>query len=435
MSDKAINTNRSLRRVQFFGFLSLIAMVVSLGGWSVLSQLNGAVIAQATLVAETYTKKVQHKDGGVIERILVVDGDRVSAGQELVILDPTETRAELGISQGLLDEALIKRARLEAQRDFLKEIVVPEPLMARVGEKEIAAKILGQNKLLSSVLESVTGKKDQLLQQVGQLREQISGFEAQATAKKKQVKLIGDELVNLRKLQKDGLVPINRVLAMERETAQLEGEIAGFVSSKASAESRIGEIKLQIIQVDEEIRTQTLTELRDLEARIIELQERTIAATARLGRMIIKSPITGTIYQSQVHTEGGVIAPGETLMLLTPEGDDLVLQAQVLPNDIDQVSIDSVAKVRFPSFNAQLTPEITAVVSQVASDVSRTDQNTPPFYAVRLRISAEELKKLGKNKLKPGMTADAFIQTSSRTPFSYLVKPLWDNIAHTFTEG
>jgi HlyD family secretion protein len=432
---KPINTDKSLRRIQYAGFFSIVLMGVTIVAWSLETDLNGAVIAPATIVVESYSKKVQHRDGGIVDRILVRDGDRVTQGQEIVMLDPTETKAELGIVDSLLTEVTIKRARLEAQRDGAMDISLPPSLLARANDANISSVLAGQNRLLRAVIASATSKKDQFGQQVGQLGEQIGGIKAQSVSKKRQLELINDELINLRKLQKQGLVPLNRVLTMEREVARLDGEVGELQASKAAAESKIGEVKLQIIQIDEEIRTQALTELREAESKVSELQERRIAASSRLGRMSIKAPITGTIYQTSIHTEGGVISPGETLMLIVPEGDDLVLQAQISPKDIDQVRENLPARVRFPSFNSRLTPEINAVVTQVAADVSRIDQNTPPFYAVRLRISASELAKLGNNKLKPGMSAEAFIQTNARTPFSYLVKPLLDQVAHTFKES
>ncbi len=431
---KPIDTNRSMRRIQLFGYTSLVFMVATMGVWSVYSELNSAVIAPATIVVESYSKKVQHRDGGIVERIMVRDGDRVEQGQDLVLLDPTETRAELGIVDSLLDELLIKKSRLDAQRDGSTTMELPASLAARASDEKLAGIVTGQSKLLLAVMESGLSKKKQFNEQISQLKEQISGIVAQANSRKRQLSLINDELVNLRKLQKQGLVPINRVLTMEREVASIDGQSGELQASKAGAESKIGEVKLQIIQIEEEIRTQALSDLREAEAKIAELQERRVSASSRLGRMVIKAPITGTIYQTAIHTEGGVITPGETLMLIVPEGDDLVLQAQVMPQDIDKVQENLSARVRFPSFNSRLTPEISAKVTQIAADISRMDANSPPFYAIRLTISADELAKLGANKLKPGMNAEAFIQTSARSPFSYLIKPFLDNLAHALRE-
>jgi len=266
------------------------------------------------------------------------------------------------------------------------------------------------------------------------LTEQIGGLESQRVSKEKQLTLISAELTDLKDLQTKGLVPVSRVMAMDRETARLDGERGELVASKASAEARIAEVRVQILQIDEEDLSQTLTELREIEGKVAELKERRLAIASRLERMVIKSPITGDVYQLAVHTVGGVIGPGEPLMLIVPEADELILQAQVMPQDIDKVRSGQIAHIRFPAFNSRLTPEVAAEVTQISADTSRIDASSPPFYSVRLMISATELAKLGDNKLKPGMPAEAFIQTAERTPFSYLVKPLLDQFQNAWRE-
>ena len=432
---RAINTNSSIRRFQVIGFLSVLIMVGVVGSWSVLTELNGAVIAPATIMVESYSKKVQHKEGGIVGEIRVKDGDRVENGQALVILDNTETKSELAIIDGLLDEALAKRARLEAQRDRSPVITFPADIVARASEPALAAIMAGQTKLFDARLQATLGKKEQLNQQVGQLTEQIGGLDSQKTAKEKQLSLISAELTDLKDLQSKGLVPVSRVLAMDRETARLDGERGELVASKASAEARIAEVKLQILQIDEEDLSQTLTDMREIEGKVAELKERKLAVASRLERMVIKAPITGDVYQLAVHTIGGVIGPGEPIMLIVPEADELILQAQVMPQDIDQVRPGQIAHIRFPSFNSRLTPEVAAEVTQISADTSRTDQNSAPFYSVRLMISAKELAKLGTNKLKPGMPAEAFIQTQAQSPMTYFLKPLIDQFAHALREG
>jgi HlyD family secretion protein len=432
---KPINTNSSMRSAQMFGFGSVIAMVGIFGGWTAFSELNGAVIAPATIVAESYSKKVQHREGGNILRILVRDGQVVQAGQDMVLLDPTETKAELSILNSQFSELLLKKARLDAQRDGKSALIVPSALKGRETEPAIAEISAGQQRLLTSIENTVVSKKSQLSEQIGQLADQIKGYESQIDAGLRQLVLIKTETDSLRKLQKQGLLPASRVMSMERETARLDGVQGQLAANKSGSETKIGEIKLQIIQVEEEARNQALNELRDAETKISELEGRRVASSAKLAHLSIKAPITGTIYQLNIHTEGGVVAPGETLMMIVPQGDDLVLQAQIAPNDISHVHVGQPAHIRFNSFSARVTPEISAEVTQVAADTTRTDAQTPPFYAIRLVISAKELEKLGDNKLRPGMSAEAFIQTEARSPFSYLVKPLVDQFSHAMRES
>jgi HlyD family secretion protein len=431
----ALNTRKSMRNTMLAGYASIFMMIGGFGAWAALASLNGAIIAGATIIAESYSKRVQHQTGGIVSKILVKDGDRVTEGQALIDLDPTDAKAELAIVRHSLDELLVKKARLEAQRDGSTELKLPDSILAEKDEPRIVEITSGQLKLLQSTSDSVKGKLDQIKQQVEQMTEQISGIDAQAESKKQQVVLIKEELEGLKKLEAKGLVPKSRILNMEREQSRLDGENGELRASKASAQSRIGEVKLRALQLQEDLRTEALTELRDTDAKIGELSQREISLNSRVVRTTINAPITGTIYQMSVHTEGGVISPGETLMLIVPEGDDLVLQAQVSPNDIDQVHKGQKARVRFPSFNSRTTPEIYGEIEQIAADVSRVDATTPPFYAVRLVLSAKELEKLGDNKLKPGMNAEAYIQTTSQSPMSYLLKPLIDQFAHALREG
>ena len=431
-------TNSSLRRLQLFGFVGIASMVGVFAAWTYFSDINGAVIASATIEAESYSKKVQHREGGNVLKILVKDGDIAQAGQDLVVLDPTEVMAQLGITQGQRDEFLIKKARLEAQRDLSDQISLPDETAARAGEPRLAAIIAGQQKLLQSTLDTLAGKQDQYNAQIGQLGDQIKGYDAQVLGNKKQLGLIAEETNSLRKLLAQGLLPASRVMSMDREAARISGDQGQVEASRAGAQSKIAEIKVLMLQSKEEVRNQALTELRDTESKLVDLQGQLITVQSRLAHMTVKAPITGTVYQLAVHTEGGVIAPNETLMMILPQNDDLVLQASVTPNDISHVHVGQPAEIRFNGFDSRTTPQIMAEVTRVAADTTKPDVTRgeqQPYYTIRLVISAKEIEKLGQNKLKPGMSAEAFIQTESRSPFSYLIKPLIQQWSHAMRES
>ncbi len=432
---KPINTNKSLKRIQVVGYLSVVLALGGAGYWSATSALQGAVIAPATIVTETFSKRVQHKEGGIVAEILVRDGDRVTEGQNLVTLDATDVQSELSVIDAASDELRVKQARLEAQRDGNNDILLSDDVKKRLDDPAFAQIFQGQMKLLVSTVQGEIGRKAQLRKQMGQLDDQIKGLDAQISSRRKQAAIVVKELAKLRSLQKEGLVQTSRVLSAERDAATIEGEIGQLGGNLAAAQSRIGEIELQMLQLEDDRRSEALTELRDVEAKIAELAPRRISVAAKLRQLVIKSPITGTVYQLAVNTRGGVIGAGETLMLIVPEAEQLELQAQVMPNDVDQVHQGQKAQIRFPGLDARTTPEIFAEVKNVAGDVSRTDAQSLPFYSVRLVIPLEELKKLGEGKLRPGMGAEAFIQTESRSPLSYLVKPLIDQITHAMRES
>ncbi|WP_119270925.1 HlyD family type I secretion periplasmic adaptor subunit [Taklimakanibacter deserti] len=425
----------SLRRHQIAGFVGSGLLLGVIGLWTVLASIQGAVIAPGVTVVETYLKRIQHRDGGIIAEIAVKEGDRVEAGQVLVRLDETDTRAELAILQGSLDELSAKRARLIAERDDDEEIQFSEALLSRSTDPRITDLLAGQRKLFSVQKAALAGRIEQLTERIGQLEQEISGLAAQYASKKEQTVLVREELANLRKLLQQGLVEANRVFALDRERARLEGEEGELVASIAAAKGRISETRLQVIQIADDARTRTLSELREAEAGIAEATERQIASGAKLARMEIRAPRAGIVHQLSLHTIGGVIAPGADMMAIVPDLDELVIDAQVRPEDIDQVNIGQAAQVRFPAFDQRTTPEINGEVVQVAADLTRTSEDSLPFYAVRVRLGPAQIKLLGANKLKAGMPAEAFIQTHERTPLSYFLQPLTDQIAHTFREG
>lgn len=428
-------SSRALRRYQLVGFMGLALLVGGLGAWAVLASIQGAVIASGITVVETYLKRIQHRDGGIIAEIAVKEGDRVAEGQVLVKLDQTDSRAELAIIEAMLDEYAAKRARLEADRDGRDDIEFPLELTSRLADKRIADIEAGQRRLFLTQKAALKGRLEQLNERIGQLEQEITGLTAQHTSKKEQISLVRQELTNLKELLAHGLVQASRVFALDRERANLEGEEGELFAKIASTRGQISEIKLQIIQLDDDARTKTLSDLRDTEVGIAEAEQKRVAARAKLERTVIRAPREGYVHQLAIHTIGGVVAPGADIMAIVPDLDQLVIDVHVRPEDIDQVSVGQTAQLRFPSFDQRTTPQISGEVMQVDADLTKPTDQQPPYYGVRVRLTQQQAELLGSNKLKPGMPAEAFIQTAERTPLSYLLQPLTDQIAHTFREG
>ncbi len=428
-------TVTSMRRFQVFGVLLVLLLAGGLGGWAALASISGAVVATAQVVVESNTKKVQHLEGGIVSQIMVRNGDRVQAGDVILKLDDTETRANLGIVNAQLYELAARLARLEAERDQSDSLIFAEILLESKDDPAVARVMIGQKKLFVSRRKALASKRDQLNQRVEQLQEEIRGLEAQRISKEEQSRLIKLELADLTKLLEKKLVPVSRVLSLEREAARLQGERGQLIAQAARAKGRISETKLAILQVEQDERTQVLTELREVQAKVSELQERRLAAVSRLKRIEVTAPRGGYVHDLQVHTVGGVISAGQPIMMIVPEKDSLLVRARVNPEDIDDVKIGQKTVIRFPSFNARVTPELNAVVDGVSADLTSENPQEPPYYAVRVRLAEEELTKLGGQQLKPGMPAEAYIQTSARTVLSYLLKPLTDQIMRAFREG
>lgn len=405
-----------------------------LGGLAATTEIAGAVIAPGQLAIDLSVKKVQHQTGGVVGEIRVKEGARVAVGDILVKLDETVLRANLAIVTKGLDELMARQARLEAERDGIKQVTFPVELTSRMSEPEIARLVNGERRLFELRSTARDGQKSQLGQRVGQLREEIQGITGQIAAKAKEGELIQRELEGVRDLFKRNLIQLPRLTALEREATRLEGERGSLIASSAQAKGKISEIELQIIQIDQDLRSEVAKELREIQGKSAELVERRIAAEDQLKRVDIRAPQSGTVHQLAVHTVGGVVSPGEAMMLIVPQGEQLVIEVKVAPQDIDQLSIGQAAQLRFSAFNQRTTPELAGQVSMISADLT-TDQRTgASYYTARVAVSSDEMNKLGNLKLLPGMPVEAFIQTGMRTMLSYLSKPMTDHLNKAFRQ-
>jgi len=428
-------SQRSIRRNLWAGTAVALLLVGSVGVWGATTDISGAVIAPGAVVVDSNLRKVQHPTGGVIGEILARDGDRVKAGEVVVRLDATITRANLAIVVKGLDELRARRARLEAERDDAVRLVFPAELTERQAAADVARVMAGERKLFDLRQAARTGQKAQLRQRLGQLQREVEGLDAQAAAKVQEIALIQKELAGARDLWNQQLYPITKLTYLEREATRLEGERAQLVSGGAQALGKISETELQIVQIDRDLASEVARELRDTDAKVGEFLERQVAAEDQLKRIDIRAPIDGVVHQSTAHTLGGVIAPGgDPIMLVVPESDKLTVEAKVAPQEIDQLHLGQAARVRFQAFNQRITPEIDGVVSRISADAV-TDQRTGiVFYTVRIALAHEQIARLGEVKLVPGMPVEAFVSTGERTVMSYLMKPVTDQLARALRE-
>lgn len=426
MSRTADQSDRSIRRYLLAGVASLGLLVAGVGGLAAMTKLSGAVIAPGRLVVDTNVKKVQHPSGGVIGAIRVREGDPVKAGQLLVRLDATVTEANLAIVSKSLDEFEARQARLEAERDGAEAIGFPEGLPSDL--------MAGETSLFRLRYEVRAGKRAQLKERIAQLGDEISGLGQQKTAKAREMALITDELDGIRKLWKQKLVSIGRVTLLERDAARLEGEHGRLIAAIAQAKGRVSETELQILQIDQDFRSEVAGELRDVEAKIAEYSERKIAAEDQLKRIDIRAPQDGVVHQLTVHTVGGVVQGGETLMLIVPVSDELTVEARIAPQDIDQIAAGQDALLRLSAFNQATTPELAGRLVTVAADLTTDEKTGSGFYSAWVRLPRSEIARLKGLALTPGMPAEVFFPTQERTILSYLVKPLSDQMERAFRE-
>ena len=427
-------TKHSIRRHVFAGVTLFALLVTGVGGWAASTPISGALIAPGSIVVDSNTKKVQHPTGGVIGELLVRDGDRVQAGDIVARLDQTVTRANLAIIVKGLDEFTARKARLTAERDGADTITFPQTLLAREHEADIAQIIHGEQKLFELRRSARSGQKAQLRQQSEQLQEEIVGLSAQQKAKVREISLINRELEGVRDLFKSNLVPLARLTQLEREATRLDGEQAQLIAAVAQAKRKIAELELKIIQIDVDLSSEVAKEMREIDAKIGEFVERRVSAEDQLQRVDIRAPQDGTVFQLSVHTVGGVVSPGETIMLIVPNDESLSVEAKINPQEIEQVQLNQKTVLRFSAFNFATTPEIYGHVSRISADTTSDQRTGQTYYTIRISIAADELSRLGRVKLVPGMPVECFIQTGERTAISYFLKPLHDQMMRAFRE-
>jgi HlyD family secretion protein len=407
-------------------------VVLATLGWGSVAKLSSAVIATGTVVIEANSKKVQHQQGGVVSEILVKNGSKVVAGETVVRLDDTQTRASLGVISSQLIELEGRKARLAAERDTDSQIkLTPEFLEMGPDAMRIAE---GERRLFQVRKTAADGRKSQIKERVKQFEEEISGYAVQRHAKVREMTLIKEELGRVTDMYNRRLMPVTRVLTLQRDEARLDGENGTLIAQIGRLRGQITEAHLQHAAIDQTTSSEAQKELREIEAKVSELQERRIAAEDQLRRVELNSPISGLVHELSVHSVGGVVTPGEQLMMVVPDDDALSVEVRLQTTDIDQVWVGQGSILRFPAFNQRVTPELKGTVIRVSPDVSRETQSNQVFYTARITPNPDELQRLSGKKLMPGMPVEAFIETPPRTALSYFMKPLMDSFRRSFRD-
>lgn len=433
LGTQAQAARRSIRRNMLAG-ISLVAFLgAALGGWASTTGLAGAVVAGGSVVVDSHIKKVQHQTGGTVRDLLVREGAQVTADDVLIRLDDTQARASLVIVNTNLAELYARQARLEAERDSAETIDFG--LLGAVALPGGTEKIIqAEQKLFELRRTARAGQKSQLNERVGQLQEEIEGLKGQHDARTREIGFIQTELTGVRELWNKNLIPIQRVTALERDAVRLAGERSTLISTIAQTKGKITETELQIIQIDQNLRSEVAKELREIQAKIGEFRERKVSAEDILGKIEIRAPQSGRVHQLAVHTVRGVIAPGEPIMFIVPDGDMLSVEVRIAPHEIDRVHHGQTAMLRFTAFDQRTTPELMGEVAFVSADLTQDAKTGVSYFAVRIAVPDEEVARLKGMTLVPGMPVEGFIQTGERTVISYLVKPIRDQIMRAFRE-
>lgn len=401
-------------------------LLFGVGGWAAHARLSGAVITQGQVAISQQVKLIQHRDGGIVSEIAVRNGDQVKKGDVLIRLDETQTRVELAIVRGQLQQFYAMRARLKAERDGEAGVSFDGLDVSEVLK-------VSELKLFEANRRMITSQEEQMRLQITQLEEQIRGLKAQTGSSDAEREIVEKEIAKLETLLKSGLVPVSEHRDLLRQMARIDGSKGELVARIAEAVGQISELRIKLLAIDQNTRKETQTQIVGIEAKIAELSEREVAARDRLSRMEVRAPVDGLVYDLQVHTIGGIIAPGASVMSIVPEDDDLTVEIRIPPADIDRIAPGQASRLRFTVFNQRTTPELDGQVGVVAAATTIDRATGQPYYLATVDIT-QALDRLGDRKLMPGMPVEVYVQTDERTAISYLTKPFTDQMLRAFRE-
>jgi epimerase transport system membrane fusion protein len=421
----------SMNKPKNIGLLMFFLVFGVFGIWATVAPIEGAAHAPGSVTVRSNRQLVQHLEGGIVKEIVARNGDRVRAGDALLILDDTQPLAQLEITNLQYMAMRAMEARLIAERDGLEQISFPAELsgVAQNAQSEIAS----QTQIFVTRKASLEGSVEVLEQRIGQLQSRLGGLRALQQSKQDLADSFAEELRDVESLLVEGFADKNRVRELERNAAQLRGEAAELTANISSTEIEIGETRLQILQQEREFQNEVANQLAEVQTGLKDSSERLIALRSIVQRTTITAPVDGIVNGMQVHTVGGVVPPGQPLADIVPQNEELIVEARVSPMDIDRVAMGQEAMVRFSSFSSSV-PNIFGSVINVSAD-ALTDPNTGmTYYSARVEVTPEGLRDLGDLTLIPGMPADVFITTGSRTLLQYMMKPISSALARSFIE-
>lgn len=418
------------------GTLAALCLIAGFGGWAVTARLASAIVVSGQIEVEHSHQVVQHADGGVVESVLVAEGETVAAGQVLMRLDGALLRSELAIVEGQYFEALARQARLNAERDGTQSVTFPPALVEEmVRDFSVLEIVAGQRRLFGARSQTLAQQIAQLERRREQSMAQLDGLAAQNRATDREAALLNSELAAQESLLGQGLVQATRVTALQREAARLEGLLGAIAAEVAQVHGRITEIALQIVTLDSSRREEAEGALRELSVRILELAERRRALIEVIARLDLRAPVAGSVHALQITTPRAVLRPAEPVLQIVPRDRPLVLSVRIAPADIDQVFIGQEASVLFPAFSLRDMPDLRGVVSMISADTFQDDRLGHRYYRADIVLLPAAQVLLAGRALVPGMPVEAFIRTGERTPLDFLTRPLFVHLSRALRES
>ena len=419
-----------------FRLIGLLIVAITFGGfglWSLLAPLQSAALAPGTVTPKGSRKSIEHLEGGIVAEIPVRNGDQVGAGQLLLVLDKTQASARLEIAMGQYFAVKATEARLLAERDGKQTVDYPA-MITNSQDPRAAEAVMSQDQVFRARREANEGETQVLKQRVSQLQAQIRGMTALKSGKETLVASYQEEVNDFRDLLSEGFADKQRLRELERNLARTQGEAAEHAATVARLNIQVGETELQILQLNKEFRNAVVDELGQTQSQVYDLDERIRAAADTAQRTEIRSPVEGIVVGNTITTVGEVVRPGEPLMYIVPQSEDLIVQAQVSTVDIDRVHTGQFADIRFSAFSMTTTPVVQGLVTHVSAD-AHTDQATGiSYYLADVEVTTEGMTRLEGLTLVPGMPAEVLISTGDRTLFRYLTQPISNAFARSLLE-
>lgn len=416
------------------GYVLIFSTFGVMGAWAAVARLDRAVVSPGTIAVENSRKTVQHFEGGMVREVLVKEGQSVREGDLLLRLDPVQATASVDLFRSQLDATLIQEARLLAERDNRDGLELPPEIEARRGEPAVARAIGDQSAQLKERRGSLLGQIDLLESRVRQLRSEISGLGVEKASTEQQVAFINQELVGLRQLREKNLIPMSRLLVMERERTRLEGVIGRSTADTAKAENGINEAGLQITQLRQKLQEDIAGQLLDARQKSAELREKLAVAQDVMRRLEVRAPRSGVVQNLKVYTVGQVVRSAEALMEIVPDDDKLVVHVQFAPNDLETVHAGMPAEIKFPSFHSRRIPTILGNLETVSRDRLIDETTRQPYFLGIVQISKLQIPEMMQGRLVAGMPAEVVITTGERTALSYMVSPFFEAMGRSFNE-
>jgi HlyD family type I secretion membrane fusion protein len=424
----------SIKRVALAGWLIIAIFFGGIGSWAVTAPLNGAVVGNAVVKVEGNRKSVQHLDGGIVKELRVKEGDKVDANEVLIVLDETQAKAEYDVLSQQYMVLRATEARLLTELDHGSAMVMPDDLKARSEDSYVKSVWNGQVSQFESRRAALEGQRSVIREKINQLGSQIVGAEAQVKAFTDQISSVRAEAKDITPLVERGLIARPRILQLERTAFGLEGQIADAKANIAKARQAIAEQEQQIAQLDNDRMADVTKDLRDTQAKELEVIPKAMNAKAVLGRMDIRSPYAGRVVALTVFSVGGVIQRGEKILDIVPDQDSLTIEAQIAVEDISDIKPNMRAEVHLTAYKQRIVPIIHGDVIQVSADRLTDPKTNNPYYTAFVRVDESELAAMPNIKLYPGMPATVMIPTIQRTAFDYIVGPLVMSFNHSFRQ-